>query len=92
MPPKGGNAKKESGRAKKAENEAKKKDAAAAEKVCRRGCFSTRQNHNFLIRIYRINKKLINGQMEQRVAKVVRRRKRRNERLNSLGKPRMHVY
>ena len=33
MPPKGGNAKKESGRAKKAENEAKKADAAAAEKV-----------------------------------------------------------
>jgi hypothetical protein len=33
MPPKGGNAKKESGRAKKAENEAKKKEAAAAEKV-----------------------------------------------------------
>ncbi|KAJ7491074.1 hypothetical protein FB451DRAFT_1124709 [Mycena latifolia] len=32
MPPKGGNAKKESGRAKKAENESKKKDAAAAEK------------------------------------------------------------
>ncbi|KAJ7348897.1 DUF1014-domain-containing protein [Mycena albidolilacea] len=32
MPPKGGNAKKESGRAKKAENEAKKKDTAAAEK------------------------------------------------------------
>ena len=32
MPPKGGNAKKESGRAKKAENEAKKKDAAAASK------------------------------------------------------------
>jgi hypothetical protein len=35
MPPKGGNAKKESGRAKKAENEAKKKDTAAAEKVRR---------------------------------------------------------
>lgn len=33
MPPKGGNAKKESGRAKKAENEAKKQGAAAAEKV-----------------------------------------------------------
>ncbi|KAF7353821.1 DUF1014-domain-containing protein [Mycena venus] len=32
MPPKGGNAKKESGRAKKAENEAKKQEAAAAEK------------------------------------------------------------
>ncbi|KAH7911897.1 hypothetical protein BJ138DRAFT_1062193 [Hygrophoropsis aurantiaca] len=32
MPPKGGNAKKESGRAKKSENEAKKQDAAAAEK------------------------------------------------------------
>ncbi|KAJ6457079.1 DUF1014-domain-containing protein [Mycena vitilis] len=32
MPPKGGNAKKESGRAKKAENESKKKDAASAEK------------------------------------------------------------
>ncbi|KAJ7272836.1 DUF1014-domain-containing protein [Mycena rebaudengoi] len=32
MPPKGGNAKKESGRAKKAENEASKKDQAAAEK------------------------------------------------------------
>ncbi|KAF5318110.1 hypothetical protein D9619_012263 [Psilocybe cf. subviscida] len=32
MPPKGGNAKKESGRSKKAENEAKKADAAAAEK------------------------------------------------------------
>ncbi|KAG8217175.1 DUF1014-domain-containing protein [Butyriboletus roseoflavus] len=32
MPPKGGNAKKESGRAKKAENEAKKQGAAAAEK------------------------------------------------------------
>jgi len=32
MPPKGGNAKKESGRAKKAENEAKKKDAATVEK------------------------------------------------------------
>ncbi|KAG8768153.1 hypothetical protein FRC15_005290 [Serendipita sp. 397] len=31
MPPKGGNAKKESGRAKKAENEVKKKEAAAAE-------------------------------------------------------------
>jgi hypothetical protein len=33
MPPKGGNAKKESGRAKKAENETKKKEAAAAVKV-----------------------------------------------------------
>jgi hypothetical protein len=33
MPPKGGNAKKETGRAKKAENEAKKADAAAAERV-----------------------------------------------------------
>ncbi|KAK7024040.1 DUF1014-domain-containing protein [Favolaschia claudopus] len=32
MPPKGGNAKKESGRAKKADNEAKKQEAAAAEK------------------------------------------------------------
>ncbi|KAJ7084820.1 hypothetical protein B0H15DRAFT_847715 [Mycena belliarum] len=32
MPPKGGNAKKETGRAKKAENESKKKDAAAADK------------------------------------------------------------
>jgi len=32
MPPKGGNAKKESGRAKKAENEAKKKDTATVEK------------------------------------------------------------
>jgi len=32
MPPKGGNAKKESGRAKKAENEAKKQEQAAAEK------------------------------------------------------------
>ncbi|CAE6446160.1 unnamed protein product [Rhizoctonia solani] len=32
MPPKGGNAKKESGRAKKAENEVKKKEAAAATK------------------------------------------------------------
>ncbi|KAH7340098.1 hypothetical protein B0J17DRAFT_649918 [Rhizoctonia solani] len=32
MPPKGGNAKKESGRAKKAENEAKKQEAAAATK------------------------------------------------------------
>lgn len=32
MPPKGGNAKKESGRAKKAENEAKKQEAAAAAK------------------------------------------------------------
>jgi len=32
MPPKGGNAKKESGRAKKAENEAKKQEAAATEK------------------------------------------------------------
>ncbi|KAL0947675.1 hypothetical protein HGRIS_013763 [Hohenbuehelia grisea] len=31
MPPKGGNAKKESGRAKKAENEAKKKESAAAD-------------------------------------------------------------
>ncbi|KAG8798140.1 hypothetical protein FRC16_007955, partial [Serendipita sp. 398] len=31
MPPKGGNAKKESGRAKKAENEVKKREAAAAE-------------------------------------------------------------
>ena len=37
MPPKGGNAKKESGRAKKAENEAKKKDAAAVEQVCHLG-------------------------------------------------------
>lgn len=34
MPPKGGNAKKESGRAKKAENEANKKSQAAVEKVC----------------------------------------------------------
>lgn len=34
MPPKGGNAKKESGRAKKAENEAKKQEQAAAERVC----------------------------------------------------------
>lgn len=33
MPPRGGNAKKESGRAKKAENEAKKKESAAGEKV-----------------------------------------------------------
>lgn len=33
MPPKGGNAKKESGRAKKAENEAKKASAAEAERV-----------------------------------------------------------
>lgn len=33
MPPKGGNAKKESGRAKKAENEANKKAAAEADKV-----------------------------------------------------------
>jgi len=33
MPPKGGNAKKESGRAKKAENESKKQEQAAAEKV-----------------------------------------------------------
>jgi len=33
MPPRGGNAKKESGRAKKAENEAKKKDAATTAKV-----------------------------------------------------------
>jgi len=32
MPPKGGNAKKESGRARKAENEAKKKEAVAADK------------------------------------------------------------
>lgn len=32
MPPKGGNAKKESGRAKKAENEVKKKEAAAADR------------------------------------------------------------
>ena len=36
MPPRGGNAKKESGRAKKAENEAKKKDAVVADKVCAR--------------------------------------------------------
>ena len=34
MPPRGGNAKKESGRAKKAENEAKKKESAVADKVC----------------------------------------------------------
>lgn len=34
MPPKGGNAKKESGRAKKAENEAKKQAAAETERVC----------------------------------------------------------
>lgn len=33
MPPKGGNAKKESGKAKKAENEAKKAEAASAAKV-----------------------------------------------------------
>jgi len=33
MPPKGGNAKKESGRAKKAENEAKKQVTATADKV-----------------------------------------------------------
>lgn len=33
MPPKGGNAKKESGRSKKAENEAKKQEQATAEKV-----------------------------------------------------------
>lgn len=33
MPPKGGNAKKESGRAKKAENEAKKQAVAEADKV-----------------------------------------------------------
>jgi hypothetical protein len=33
MPPKGGNAKKESGRAKKAENETKKQEAAAVNKV-----------------------------------------------------------
>ena len=33
MPPKGGNAKKESGRAKKAENEAKKQQAAEADRV-----------------------------------------------------------
>lgn len=33
MPPKGGNAKKESGRAKKAENDKKQKEVAAAEKV-----------------------------------------------------------
>ena len=33
MPPKGGNAKKESGRAKKAENEAKKAAAAEVDKV-----------------------------------------------------------
>jgi hypothetical protein len=40
MPPKGGNAKKESGRAKKAENEAKKADSAAADKVS--DCFLLR--------------------------------------------------
>jgi len=33
MPPKGGNAKKESGRAKKAENESKKQETVAADKV-----------------------------------------------------------
>jgi len=33
MPPKGGNAKKESGRSKKAENEAKKQDQVALERV-----------------------------------------------------------
>ena len=38
MPPKGGNAKKESGRAKKAENEAKKQEAAAADKVSPHRC------------------------------------------------------
>ena len=37
MPPRGGNAKKESGRAKKAENEAKKKESAIADKVCATG-------------------------------------------------------
>jgi hypothetical protein len=34
MPPKGGNAKKETGRAKKAENEASKKAAAAEAEAC----------------------------------------------------------
>lgn len=34
MPPRGGNAKKESGRAKKAENEAKKKESVVVDKVC----------------------------------------------------------
>ena len=34
MPPRGGNAKKESGRAKKAANEAKKQEAVVADKVC----------------------------------------------------------
>jgi len=50
MPPKGGNAKKESGRAKKAENESKKKETVAAEKVCYRGCVLTISDLN--IRVY----------------------------------------
>lgn len=47
MPPKGGNAKKESGRAKKAENEAKKKAAADAVKVQCTSCSLTSQTFFF---------------------------------------------
>jgi hypothetical protein len=35
---------------------------------------------------------LINGQTVPRVVKAAKRRRRRNERLNLLGKPRMLVY
>ena len=45
MPPKGGNAKKESGRAKKAENEAKKRTATEEAKVRQRQSATTLIRH-----------------------------------------------
>ena len=88
MPPKGGNAKKESGRAKKAENEAKKQGAAAAEKVrlirlltlcpyaavpCRRG------------------RKRRNGRMELRAARSTMTRKK-SVKQSLLGRQKMLAF
>ena len=87
MPPKGGNAKKESGRAKKAENEAKKKEAVAADKVSRTPTNLLRVRSSFSRRNAR---KQPIGKWEQRVNQRQTKRKKNDEQI-SLAKPKKHA-
>ena len=72
MPPKGGNAKKESGRAKKAENEAKKQQAAEADRVRPHTHYVVSPKHGQVIRSAR---KRISGQKGPKGTRRVKTRK-----------------
>jgi hypothetical protein len=89
MPPKGGNAKKESGRAKKAENEANKKAQAEADKVLLLPV-NSRNRGLCLTNTNRKRKKLKHGKTAEKAESLPRRRKRRSEKRSSLGRLKMH--